>query len=218
MDVISLEELLQSTKINKEFLDNLISQNLVSRPLSENKNEIFFSIGEVEQINHILSLQSLGYSLQDISKILKITNIKIKKAPDNIRYFTVGEVANQLKLTKRTLDFWIEKGLIKPSSTSKSGYRLFNEDAVKFVSFVSDLQVLGFTLEQIKVITESFNEEFKPIGANTAESIAAIQAKINDNEKAIKKLRGFLKTMQRNCRSLKGKEDKNSENKDDLLR
>ncbi len=218
MDLISLEELLQSTKINKAFLDNLLSLHLVSKPLSENQHEVLFSATEVEQINHILSLQSLGYSLQDISKILKITNLKINKTPAKNRYFTVGEVANQLKLTKRTLDFWIEKGLIKPSSTSASGYRLFSEDAVRFVSFVSDLQILGFTLEQIKVITESFDENFKPIGTNTAQSIADIQAKIKDNEKAIRKLKGVLKIMQKNNRSPKGKEDKNSENKDDLLR
>lgn len=218
MDLISLEELLQSTKINKAFLDNLLSLHLVSKPLSENEHEVLFSATEVEQINHILSLQSLGYSLQDISKILKITNLKINKTPAKNRYFTVGEVANQLKLTKRTLDFWIEKGLIKPSSTSASGYRLFSEDAVRFVSFVSDLQILGFTLEQIKVITESFDENFKPIGTNTAQSIADIQAKIKDNEKAIRKLKSVLKIMQKNNRSPKGKEDKNSENKDDLLR
>lgn len=218
MDLISLEELLQSTKINNEFLDNLISLHLISKPLLENEHEVLFSAAEVEQINHILSLQSLGYSLQDIGKILKITNIKIKKGPDKNRYFTLGEVANQLKLTKRTLDFWIEKGLIKPSSTSASGYRLFNEDAVRFVSFVSDLQILGFTLEQIKAITESFDENFKPIGTNATQSIGDIQAKINDNEKAIRKLKGVLKVMQKNNRSLKVKDDKNGENKDEHIR
>lgn len=206
MELILLDELTQTLGVEKDFLKKLHELHLVSKPISQNEEEIIYNASIVDEITHILSLQSLGYTLQDISKILKVTdNIKGKKQNEKelVRYFTVGEVATQLNLTKRTLDFWIEKGVIKPSTTSKSGYRLFSEGALKFISFVSDLQTIGFTLEQIKTITDVIDEAFKPYNDEPLLVIDQIQNKINDNEKAIRSLKGALKIIQKNNRSQK---------------
>lgn len=211
MDVIELQELLQTLEITTGFIDELDKANLLTKPLSENENEILYPNTVIDEIKHILGLQKLGYSLADITKILKVTEQTKAKKTQKTRYFTVGQVANQLNLTKRTLDFWMEKGLIRPSSTSKSGYRLFNENAVKMVSFVGDLQTIGFTLEQIKSITDTLDEDFNPTNGEIVRSTHAIQSKITDNERAIKSLRGFLKTIQKNTRGYKMEQNSSQE-------
>ena len=203
MDVIELQELLQTLGIDPEYVDELVQHTLISQPLSESGDEPLFPAAVVGEIQHIQGLKSLGYSLSDIAKILKVTDQKKAAKPQRARFYTVGQVASLLNLTKRTLDFWVEKGVIKPSSTSKSGYRLFSEDAVRVISFVKDLQTIGFTLEQIKSVTDTLNENFTPTGPETASAISLMQQKISDNEKSIKSLKAALKTIQKHARGLK---------------
>ena len=216
MDVVLSTEIVQMTQITEETLKEFQNLELISKPLSESDEEIVYATIVIDEIKYINELQALGYSLQDIAKIRKTTGYPgiAPRANDKNKYYTLGEVASQLNLTRRTLDFWIEKGLINPSSTSKGGYRLFSQDGVRFVSFVSDLQAIGFTLEQIKSITETLDETFKPLGDTTSEAMETVTNRIADSEKAIKNLRSTLKTIQRNIRSSKGKEEKH-ENKDD---
>ncbi len=217
MDVVLSTEIVQMTQITEETLKEYQSLELISKPLSESDEEIVYATIVIEEIKYINELKALGYGLQDIAKIRKTTGYPgiAPRTNDKNKYYTVGEVASQLNLTRRTLDFWIEKGLINPSSTSKGGYRLFSQDAVRFVSFVSDLQAIGFTLEQIKSITETLDEIFKPLSDKTSEAMETITARIADSEKAIKNLRSTLKTIQRNIRSSKGKEEKHTENAED---
>jgi MerR family mercuric resistance operon transcriptional regulator len=212
MDLLVVDELLTATGITEDFLKNLHEHNLISKPLSGTSEDTVYNAAVVNEIKHILQLQSLGYDFNDIAKILKVTDyagMQTKKVDEKTCYYTVGEVANKLSLTRRTLDFWIEKGLIQPSTTSSSGYRLFSDNSVRFIEFISDLQTIGFTLEQIKSITETIDEEFKPLNENYTTAMDTIQEKINDNERAIKSLKSSVRTIQKNSRSLKRKEVNN---------
>ena len=65
-------------------------------------------------------------------------------------YMTVGQAANKMGVTVRTLQYYDKKGLLSPSSESEGGRRLYTDkDLVKLHQILS-LKSLGFSLGDIK--------------------------------------------------------------------
>lgn len=62
---------------------------------------------------------------------------------------TVGQVAETLGVTVRTLHHYDEIGLVIPSERSRAGYRLYTEDDLRRLQHVVVYRRLGFPLEQI---------------------------------------------------------------------
>lgn len=70
------------------------------------------------------------------------------KEPD--KKLTVGEVAKKLNITVRTIQYYDQIGLVKPSDVTEGGRRLYSlSDYVKLHQIVS-LKEFGFTLKEIK--------------------------------------------------------------------
>lgn len=65
-------------------------------------------------------------------------------------YLTVGELAQVMGTTVRTLQYYDREGLLKPSSFSEGGRRLYSsKDMIKLHQILS-FKYLGFSLEEIK--------------------------------------------------------------------
>lgn len=63
---------------------------------------------------------------------------------------TVGELAKQMDITVRTLQYYDKEDLLKPSEKSEGGRRLYsNKDMVKLHQILS-MKFLGFSLDDIK--------------------------------------------------------------------
>ena len=62
---------------------------------------------------------------------------------------TVGQVADALGVTVRTLHHYDEVGLVTPSERSSSGYRLYTEDDLRRLQHVVVYRRLGFSLDEI---------------------------------------------------------------------
>lgn len=62
----------------------------------------------------------------------------------------VGELAKRTGLTVRTLHHYDELGLLKPSHSSDSGYRLYSKDDLARLQQILSLKQLGFQLEEIR--------------------------------------------------------------------
>jgi MerR family transcriptional regulator, thiopeptide resistance regulator len=62
---------------------------------------------------------------------------------------TVGQVAETLGVTVRTLHHYDEIGLVVPSERSRSGYRLYTEEDLRRLQHVVVYRRLGFPLEEI---------------------------------------------------------------------
>ena len=62
---------------------------------------------------------------------------------------TVGQVADELGVTVRTLHHYDEIGLLSPSARSRAGYRLYTDDDLERLQHVVVYRRLGFSLEQI---------------------------------------------------------------------
>ena len=64
----------------------------------------------------------------------------------------INEVAKLTGVTIRTLHYYDEIGLLKPSKITESGYRLYNEDALSKLQQILFFKELEFSLNEIKDI------------------------------------------------------------------
>lgn len=66
--------------------------------------------------------------------------------------FKVKEVAHRLGINPQTLYFYERIGLIPSLQRTKAGYRLFSEEDIERIAFITRAKSLGLTLEEIKEI------------------------------------------------------------------
>ena len=65
---------------------------------------------------------------------------------------TVHEIARITGVSPRTIHFYDEIGLLKPSRLTTAGYRLYNEDDLEALQQILLFKILGFSLCEIKNI------------------------------------------------------------------
>jgi len=70
-------------------------------------------------------------------------------------FFTIGEFAEKAGVTLRTLRYYDKIDLMKPSSYSVAGHRLYSNQDFARLQQVLTLKFIGFSLNDIKKITES---------------------------------------------------------------
>lgn len=67
----------------------------------------------------------------------------------------INEVAKLTGVTVRTLHYYDEIGLLKPSKVSEASYRLYDDDAIELLQQILFFKELDFPLNEIKEIVKS---------------------------------------------------------------
>ncbi|NEK84803.1 MerR family transcriptional regulator [Blastococcus saxobsidens] len=62
----------------------------------------------------------------------------------------IGQVAERTGLSLRTIRFYEEHGLVRPTSRSDGGFRLYSDDDVARLEVIKRMKPLGFTLEEMQ--------------------------------------------------------------------
>lgn len=70
---------------------------------------------------------------------------------NNENLMTVGVLASKMNVTVRTLQYYDKQGLLKPSSQSEGGRRLYTDKDMIKLNQILSLKFLGFSLEDIKI-------------------------------------------------------------------
>lgn len=73
--------------------------------------------------------------------------------------YTAGEFAKKSGVTIRTIRYYDTKGLLKPSSYSKSNYRLYTDEDFSRLQKILALKELGFSLDEIKAHLKRSEDE-----------------------------------------------------------
>lgn len=55
----------------------------------------------------------------------------------------------------RTVRYYVDRGLIKPASRSRNGYRVFDDNGVRQLRFVRRMQGLGLTLRELHQLLQA---------------------------------------------------------------
>jgi DNA-binding transcriptional MerR regulator len=78
---------------------------------------------------------------------------------DAIRFYSIDQVAAQTGLTKRTLRYYEEMGLLPPTGRTEGNYRRYSDDDIHRLEHIKKLRdLLGFSLADIRDMLEVDDE------------------------------------------------------------
>lgn len=80
--------------------------------------------------------------------------VKLAHAGDDAE-LKIGDLAKATGKTQRALRLYEELGLLTPGTRTSGGFRVYGKDAIERVAWISKLQDLGFTLQQIQELVEA---------------------------------------------------------------
>ena len=74
-----------------------------------------------------------------------------------LHHMQIGEVADQTGLSLRTIRYYEEVGLVRPSSRTTGGFRLYSESDLARLRLVRRMKPLDFSLEEMKDVLEALD-------------------------------------------------------------
>ena len=70
----------------------------------------------------------------------------------------IGEVAEAVGLSLRTIRHWEEMGLVLPSGRSAGGFRLYTDADAERLRLVKQMKPLGFTVEEMRDVLSIWDQ------------------------------------------------------------
>lgn len=108
-----------------------------------------------------------------------------------MKSITIGKLAESTGTTADTIRYYEKMKLIKASSRSQAGYRLYDEDAINVVRFIRAAKALNFTLVEIRnLLTLNTSDQ-----ASCAEVLHQTESKIREAEAQIAELKSVKKVL-----------------------
>ena len=111
---------------------------------------------------------------------------------------TIGKLSEFSGVNIETIRYYEKIGIIPKPSRSQSGYRLYNEEYIKNLTFVKRSRELGFSIKEIKSILTLVKDH----SYSCSEVHGLTISHLNDTRKKIKdlkKLESTLKEMAAQC-------------------
>ncbi|NBF41638.1 MAG: MerR family transcriptional regulator [Spirochaetes bacterium] len=161
--VFTAGELAERAGIEQDALDRWVDAGLVQPDGRGSTGVPFFSESVIERIGHIRRFLEMGYGEEEIAKILRKVGLPeegrrrgSRSEAENL--LTVGALAESVGVSPRTIKHWEDKGIIEADARSEGGFRLYQEHYVYLCHLIQDLQLFGYSLDQIKQISEITSE------------------------------------------------------------
>jgi MerR family transcriptional regulator, copper efflux regulator len=170
--VLIRKEFIKKAKISEKVLKEWEADKII-KPEGYTEDKIpFYTPGTIEQVNSVKRFLEMGYSAADIQKILKKVGLprnheSTEKSADLKKHLTIGGLAERVGVSIRTIKHWEDKGIIEADMRSEGGFRLYSQVFVYLCQLIKDLQLFGYTLEEIKRRSDYFRE-FLAIKENAA--------------------------------------------------
>lgn len=116
----------------------------------------------------------------------------------NTHVLTIGKLAKKLEINLETIRFYQREGLLDEPVKSLSGYRHYNTEHVMKLTFIKKAKDLGFTLKEIRDLSELNTRSRATCGVvkkKALEKIDEIDRKIDD----LKKIKASLRDLAKAC-------------------
>lgn len=69
----------------------------------------------------------------------------------------IGEVADRVGLSLRTVRYYEELGLLSPTGRTQGGFRLYSDEDVERLRVLKGMKPLGLSLEEVRELMELFD-------------------------------------------------------------
>jgi MerR family Zn(II)-responsive transcriptional regulator of zntA len=104
----------------------------------------------------------------------------------------VSEVGRRTGLTRKALRHYEALGLVEPAVRTASGYRLYDDEALRRIELVNRAKVLGLSLAEAK---EFLHVAEGCCGENHRELAALVERKLAETDKRLAELRSLRRTL-----------------------
>jgi DNA-binding transcriptional MerR regulator len=113
----------------------------------------------------------------------------------------IGEVADRVGLSLRTVRYYEEMGLIEPETRTGGGFRLYTEDHIDRLAVIRRMKPLGFTVQEMRELLdardalradpsdESARQRLAAFAAAAEERSDSMRAKLSRAEELVAQLR-----------------------------
>lgn len=82
-----------------------------------------------------------------------------QQAPPEQAPYTIEQVAQRTGMTKRTLRYYEEMGLLPPTGRTEGNYRRYSEEDIRLLKRIKELRdLLGFSLTDIRILLDAEDE------------------------------------------------------------
>jgi len=117
----------------------------------------------------------------------------------------IGEVADRVGLSLRTVRYYEEQGLVVPEARTEGGFRLYTERQIDRLFLVKKMKPLGFSLDEMRTMfdaRERLEDRESPAGARTAarKTIATFADQVDERTA---KMRRILEQSEQFARELR---------------
>jgi DNA-binding transcriptional MerR regulator len=124
--------------------------------------------------------------------------VSVQSLDTEVAPLRIGEVARRAGVTTRTLRYWEECGLVKPTDHLYSGERRYLPTELERVAHIRELQeLLGLTLAEIRIVLESEDaidraRSARRAGASRTRRLALIDDAIEAHARLIERMEDRL--------------------------
>jgi DNA-binding transcriptional MerR regulator len=119
---------------------------------------------------------------------------------DDVGMMQIGEVADRVGLSLRTVRYYEEMGLIEPQTRTEGGFRLYTEAHVDRLALIKRMKPLGFTVQEMRELLdardalrehgdERARERLSDFARATADRCDVLRAKLEAGEELARTLR-----------------------------
>jgi MerR family copper efflux transcriptional regulator len=67
----------------------------------------------------------------------------------------IGEVADRVGLSLRTVRYYEEQGLVRPAQRTDGGFRLYREEEIVRLELIKKMKPLGFTVQEMRRLLDA---------------------------------------------------------------
>jgi len=233
-DLFTRDELLRRTGAAEPDLEAWLKAKLIKPVGFADEGVPLFGPDDVGRALHIRKLSELGYGFPEIQKIVKKfgwprSGEEGRKPSGEDKLLTVGQLAERTGVSPRTVKHWEEIGIIEPEMRSGGGFRLYAGAYVHLCTLIRDLQLFGYTLEEIKAVSDRVRD-FLALSSGLekiprdeagrkleglAAAVEALRAKMAELKGGIERWEDLLKKKKKEIAGLKARNAKRPASKED---
>jgi DNA-binding transcriptional MerR regulator len=162
-NLFTAAELAQRTGVSERTMAEWESAGILKPSAVSDDHTPLFPLPSLERAVMIKKLVDMGYGIDHIKKIVRkvglpqLTTVS-PTVPVEDSYLTVGVLAEKVGISTRTIKHWEDIGIIAPDMWSEAGFRLYSDSYIFLCSLIKDLQLFGYSLEEIKQISDYFRD------------------------------------------------------------
>jgi DNA-binding transcriptional MerR regulator len=106
----------------------------------------------------------------------------------------IGEVADVVGLSLRTVRYYEEQGLVRPARRTKGGFRLYRAEEIARLELIKQMKPLGFSIQEMRELLDAHDrlEQAEPGSAKHEEALGALESYAEATKQKIKELRKQL--------------------------